>query len=251
LEVKTRIRNLLLAAVLQQDLRQRNQELQATLDRLKRTEAQLIQSEKMNALGHLAAGLLHEINNPLNYMTMAVAMVKRTLPPEDPKLAKRIQDIDAGIKRIAEILAGLREFAYPERADLHQAFSIQDAVKTALRFTAHDLQDVRVEGPPPDQDACVMGSRTHVTQVFVNILSNAAHAVKPIRSQRQALVRLTLESRDGRLYVTVWDNGVGIDNQVISHIFNPFFTTREVGKGTGLGLSISHTLVEKHGGTSG
>jgi signal transduction histidine kinase len=247
-EVKTRIRNLLAAAVLQQDLRQRNRELEEAMVRLKATEAQLIQSEKMNAIGSLASGLLHEINNPLNYITMAVALAKRGVAQGDDKMAKRIADIEDGIKRIAEVISSLRDFAYPETAAYQRPFSLSQAVSTALRFTAFDLKDVKLETPDAHADVQVLGSRVHVTQILVNLLTNAARAVNPVRDQREARVKLSTEAREGRIFVKVWDNGVGMKPDVMERIFEPFYTTRDVGQGTGLGLSVCHTLVRNHGG---
>jgi signal transduction histidine kinase len=246
-EVKTRIKNLLAAAALQDDLRFRNQELSDTLARLRSTEAQLVQSEKMNALGSLAAGLLHEINNPLNYTLMAVQSVKMSADPNDKDLAETVVDIEDGMKRIRDIVSDLRAFAYPEQMDKQEPFEIQDAVKTALRFTAQELSGVEIESDLVN-GVRVVGSRTHVTQVLVNLVTNAAHAVESVRQQRPPKIRIAAESQNGRLYVRVRDNGVGIEPKLLSRIFDPFFTTRDVGQGTGLGLSICHTIIQNHGG---
>ncbi len=246
-EVKTRIKNLLAAAALQDDLRFRNQELSDTLARLRSTEAQLVQSEKMNALGSLAAGLLHEINNPLNYTLMAVQSVKMSADPDDKDLVETVVDIEDGMKRIRDIVSDLRAFAYPEQMDKQEPFEILEAVKTALRFTARELSGVEVESELVNGER-VVGSRTHVTQVLVNLVTNAAHAVEPIREQRPPKIRIAAESQNGRLFVHVRDNGVGIDPKLLPRIFDPFFTTRDVGQGTGLGLSICHTIIQNHGG---
>jgi len=244
-EVRSRIKNLLVSAALQEDLKVRNQELSETLERLRSTEAQLVQSEKMNALGSLAAGLLHEINNPLNYTLMAVQSLKMAADEED--VAETIADIEEGMKRIRDITTDLRSFAYPEQTNRQEPFDLRDAVDTALRFTARELNDVQVETDLANGNR-VVGSRTHVTQVLVNLVSNAAHAVESVRNTRPPKICIAAESQEGRLFVHVRDNGQGISPDVQSHIFDPFFTTRDVGQGTGLGLSICHTIIRNHGG---
>lgn len=247
IEVRTRLQNLLRTAALQRDLRDRNQELEQTLTELRETESRLIQSEKMNALGSLAAGLLHEINNPLNYTLTALQFALQSAG-DDEDLKETLGDIDEGMQRIRDIVSDLRAFAYPERAEQQQPFDVNDAVETAMRFTARSRNGLLVER---DLNApCrALGSRSHITQVLVNLLSNAQRAVEQVKDQRTPCIRVHAERRDGRLIVGVRDNGVGIDPEVRGRVFDPFFTTRDVGEGTGLGLSICHTIIKNHGGS--
>ena len=261
-ELKTRVANLVAAASLQHSLRQRNHELAEALKQLRLAESQLIQSEKMNALGSLAAGLLHEINNPLNHTLMAIGFARQcfeqlrstdadladTVAEGTDEILESLQDIEDGMKRIGEVIADLRAFAHPEAAGLAKAFGFQLAIDTALRFTARELTGVCVEVEVAPE-ATVMGAQTHITQVLVNLFVNAAHALKPTRDTRRPELVVDADIRDGRLAVTVRDNGCGIDDDIIPHVFEPFFTTRDVGEGTGLGLSVCHTIVENHGGT--
>jgi two-component system sensor histidine kinase PhcS len=120
-------------------------------------------------------------------------------------------------------------------------------VESALRFTAHELKGIEViqELPAP---AWVLGSKSHLTQVFINLLANAAKATGAMTDGRVGTIRIEGEERDGRLWVRVSDNGVGMDEQTLGRIFDPFFTTRDVGEGMGLGLSICHTIVSNHQG---
>jgi C4-dicarboxylate-specific signal transduction histidine kinase len=245
IEVKTRIRNLLTAAHLEEDLRSSNRDLTETLDLLKSAEAQLVQSAKMTAIGSLAAGLLHEINNPLNFTMMALSTLPRA--GEDAETKETLADIDAGMKRIRDIVTDLRDFAYPEPAGRQSEFSIREAVETALRFTAQEVNCAEVDTTGVNGER-VMGSRTHITQVLVNMLTNAAHAVKASQGERSPAIRVRTESKSNRLVIHVWDNGAGIAPENLGRIFDPFFTTKDVGKGTGLGLSICHTIVRNHGG---
>ncbi len=246
-EVKTRIRHLLGEASLRRNLRQRNEELEQTLNRLQSTEAQLIQSEKMNALGSLAAGLLHEINNPLNYTITAAQLLRDASTELDDDAKDTLNDINEGMNRIRDIITDLRAFAYPEEADKRQRFDIENALDIAMRFTAH-LRNGQYIDCDVAIDCPVLGSKSQISQVFVNLLVNALHAVAEISHRRHPVIRVTAQRSGERLLVKFWDNGVGIDPDVLSRIFDPFYTTREVGQGMGLGLSICHTIVKNHGG---
>jgi signal transduction histidine kinase len=247
-EVKTRLRNLLASAILERDLAERNMRLQRAMAELEATQAQLIHSEKLNALGSLAAGLLHEINNPLNYSITAVQLM-RTDPAvtNNALLNEMITDIDEGMQRIREIVTDLRAFAYPSEAEKRTPFKLGEAIESALRFMAHELKDIEVvrDLPPSAQ---VLGSRSHITQVLVNLLSNAAKAVAPVAAERKGSIRIGAVIKGDRIQVRVTDNGIGMEGETLNRIFDPFFTTRDVGGGMGLGLSISHTIVANHGG---
>lgn len=246
-EVRTRIRNLLRAGELQANLRQRNTELHETLTRLKSTEAQLVQSEKMNALGCLSAGLLHEINNPLNSVMMALHTVEGALSGSNGEVRETLQDIDVSVRRIGTIVSDLRTFAYPETMEHHRPFGIRAAVGSALRFTAHDLQDIAVETDDV-VDAQVVGSQTQLTHVLINLLLNARDAIVATGDDRCPRIAIGCRRQQERLLVYVRDNGGGMEEPVRRRVFEPFFTTKDVGQGMGLGLSICHTIIQNHGG---
>ncbi len=247
-EVLTRLRNLLENARLERDLAARNMRLEQTLKDLEATQAQLIQSEKLNALGNLSAGLLHEINNPLNYSLTALQLLGSDPTIQGDELMREIVgDIQDGMDRIRTIVSDLRAFAYPTEAEKQGAFDLNEAVDAALRFTAHELNGIEViQGLPVP--AMVLGSKSHLTQVLVNLLANAAKAIGAIADGRAGSIRIEGEERDGRLCVRVSDNGVGMEDKTLGRIFDPFFTTRDVGEGMGLGLSICHTIVTNHQG---
>lgn len=248
-EVKTRLRNLLQTAQLQKDLQQRNNDLKQTLVKLKGTQAQLIQSEKLNALGNLSAGLLHEINNPLNYTMTALQVAQNEISAQgDESLHEIFYDIGDGMQRIQTIVSDLRAFAYPSEADKQIIFEFSSALDNALRFTAYESRDLLIEREL-EPDCVITGSKTHIVQILVNLLTNSINAVKSILYLRQGKIRITCERADSRLQVHVWDNGEGIASENIPRVFDPFFTTREVGQGMGLGLSVCHTIASNHGGT--
>lgn len=247
-EVLTRLRNLLENARLERDLAARNARLEQTLRELESTQAQLIQSEKLNALGSLSAGLLHEINNPLNYSLTALQLLGSDPSVQGDELAREIVgDIQEGMDRIRAIVSDLRAFAYPTEAQKQGTFDFNEAVEAALRFTAHELMGIEVSQCLPTP-ALISGSKSHLTQVLINIIANGAKAIGAVTDGRMGMIRIEGEERGGRFWVRVSDNGVGMDQQTMSRIFDPFFTTRDVGEGMGLGLSVCHTIVSNHQG---
>lgn len=258
-ELKTRIDNLLKNVSLQSRLVAGNRELNTAIEQLKATQSQLIQSEKMNALGSLSGGLLHEILNPLNYGMMAVSMLKEGVA--DKALQQEIvDDIDEAMCRIQTIISDLRSFAHPESNTNQNLFPLVAAVDSAQQFTAYELREVAVECDI-DKDAQVYGSQSQITQVFVNLLTNAAHSVMASKSSSSKVtspanatneaspkVKIRVWQDNGQSYCSVIDNGGGIRADLLSSLFDPFVTGKQPGEGMGLGLSICHTIIEAHDG---
>ncbi|MDN5849026.1 MAG: ATP-binding protein [Nitrococcus sp.] len=248
IEVQTRLHNLLRSAKLEQDLQSRNEELRTTLDELTQTQDHLIHSEKINALGRLSAGLLHEVNNPLNYALTALEVVKNEPAiTGDAELGDMIGDIDEGMQRIRGIVTELRAFAYPSKGE-RQTFGVAKAVQGALQMLAHEHRDVTVYNEV-DESYQVGGSRNHVIQVLINLISNAVKAVRAVAEQRTGEIRIHAEESNGRIQISVRDNGTGIAADTLDRVFDPFYTTRDVGEGMGMGLSVCQTIVRNHGGT--
>jgi len=247
-EVKVRITNLLLAAQLEEKMRRRNIELEDALRRLKETEAQLVQSEKMNAMGNLSAGLIHEINNPLNFTLTAIQMAVKEAGNGSPDLKETLDDIGKGMTRIRDIVSDLRTFVHPTGEMRSQPFILAEALQTALHLVSHEMKDLQVINRV--QQGRVSGSKNQIVQVFVNLLVNSAQALR-VRSGNGGSppqIRLSSETENRRLLVKVWDNGMGVSPKDLSKVFDPFFTTRDVGNGIGLGLSICHTIIMNHQG---
>lgn len=248
-EVQQRIRNLAHTADLQAGLRQTNTELRETLTRLQETEAQLVQSEKMNALGMLSAGLLHEINNPLNYALTAISFARPALPEDNEDLREMFDDIDDGMKRIRDIVSDLRTFAYPEEQSSEEPFALCRAFESARQLCASELDGIETTVDLPD-DLTVNGRYTQITHLFINLLTNASKACRSATGGNNGFVPCIAvrasESGD-RVHVEVSDNGIGMDDQTRERIFEPFFTKRDVGEGMGLGLSTCHTIARSHG----
>jgi two-component system, sensor histidine kinase PhcS len=216
-------------------------------------KGQLLQREKMAAIGTLSAGLLHELNNPVNYSLMAINLAL-TLPSSknDELLSESLVDARDGMVRIQNIVSDLKTFAYQKAGDNSQrVFLLENAVRSALRLAGHELKGITVVVDMP-QDSHVRGDEPAMIGVLINLLSNAAHAVYAAkREQPQITVRGTMLEEGGieRLFISVRDNGQGIDPANMGRVFEPFFTTRDVGAGLGLGLSMSYSIVQRHGGT--
>ena len=248
-ELLTRLNNLHRSARLEQDLIKNNTSLTSTLKELKTVQANLIQSEKINAIGNLSAGLLHEINNPLNYSLAAIQMLMmESSIVEDPDSREMVEDINDGMERIKAIVGDLRAFAYPSEAEKQSTFSFESALNSAIRFTSAELKSVEVirDIAKPDQ---VHGSHSHIVQVLVNLLTNAAKAIKSGQDSMNGEIQIFTQSDGNRYIVNVRDNGIGMDQQTQKQIFDPFFTTGEVGQGMGMGLSICHTIISNHEGS--
>jgi signal transduction histidine kinase len=247
-ELLTRMRNLNKTLQLEMDLRANNDALSDAIENLKSLQASLIQSEKLNALGSLSAGLLHEINNPLNYTLTAVQLLQMEPALEqDPEIKGTIDDIFEGMRRIKDIVSDLRAFAYPSEADKQTSFHFQNALDTALRFTGAEIRKVNINQQISKPDL-VMGSHSHVVQVLVNLLLNSVKAIEERDNTATGVIDVGSRVLDDRYYVSVLDNGTGMDEDTMKHVFDPFFTTREVGEGMGMGLSICHTIIANHGG---
>lgn len=251
-ELKTRLSNIWASMQLEIDLDKQNIELSKALADLKATESRLLHSEKLNALGSLAAGLLHEVNNPLNY-TLTAAQILRRDPEikKDEDLSEMVDDIVEGMGRIKDIVRDLRTFAYPDEADKQQPFELIQTVNSAMRFTASIRENVKIKIDVPEQ-LVVLGSQSHIVQVLINLITNAFKAVEG-KEYPQVTIRSAIEGGGAvdepiRANVTIRDNGAGIEKDKLPRIFEPFYTTRDVGEGLGMGLSICHTIIKNHGG---
>lgn len=248
IEVRTRLQNLLSQTKLESDLMDTNKKLSSTLSLLHKAQAQMLHEKKLVALGSMAAGLLHEVQNPLSYTLAALHMLKQEEAVHgDEEIMDMLNDVDEGVQRVNRIVADLETFAYPSEIDKQKNFPFREAVKLATRFTRHDIApiavDVQIQG-----DDLVFGSEGHVVQVLVNLLRNSGKVLKEQDENDDPQLKVIAQETGDTLRVRVWDNGPGIDPEVQARIFEPFFTTKDVGQGMGLGLSICHTIIKNHGG---
>jgi two-component system sensor histidine kinase PhcS len=233
---------------LQEQVEAQNQALQKSNGFLAEVKGQLIQREKMAALGTLSAGLLHEVNNPVNYSLMAINMaLMDPAAAQSADLKESLTDAREGMQRVQNIVSDLKTFAYQKPGvDSERLFLLEKAIQSALRLTSFELKGVAVELVLP-QDTHVLGDEPALIGVLINLLSNAALALAGA-GREQPHISLRAEHRDGRLWLAVRDNGTGISPENIGRVLEPFFTTRDVGAGLGLGLSMSYGIIQRHGG---
>ncbi|TAD80190.1 MAG: GAF domain-containing protein [Oscillatoriales cyanobacterium] len=280
----TRQQNRLALEASEQALRHKAEALQTTLDRLQLAQKQLVQSEKMSSLGQLVAGVAHEINNPVNFIAgnlthlrsavtdllELVAAYQAHYPQPHPELADLTETIELeflrddlpalfqsmrlGVDRIKDIVQSLRTFSRLDESNC-QMVNLHEVIDSALLILSHRLKGcrpsiavTRTYGDLP-LVACYPGP---LTQVFMNILSNAIDAIQEMdwtdRPTKPAIDLSTALKAD-RVLITISDNGPGMDEATQARIFDPFFTTKGLNRGTGLGMSISREIVvDKHCG---
>jgi len=226
-------------------LNKQNTDLENTLKTLRETEDQLIQSEKMNAIGSLAAGMLHEINNPLNYSKTACYLAIENTDKNNDNY-DMLCDIKEGITRIQDIIETLRSFAAPDHSK-HTTIEIVSAVTDALKMISSEVDTIVIK-QENISGFSVKGSRLQLSQLFINLLMNSIRSIKQ-KNSNDGLIEIKGEKSDNGVKITIYDNGVGIEKDKISRIFEPFYTTSDVGEGLGLGMSICHTIASNHNAT--
>ncbi|HVM32581.1 MAG TPA: ATP-binding protein [bacterium] len=253
-ELHVRVKNLVESHHYQRDLAREKNALESTLEQLKETEGQLVQNEKMASLGRLSAGLIHEINNPLNYAAQAlyVLRTKKDQLPEAERAgyAEVLADIEDGIQRVKRIVTDLRTFTHPHMGGGKDLVEVRAVVETAARFLSHDLRDpVKLEMDIP-ADQTMQADRNKMVQVFINLIQNACDALKDKKFPEGEGPRIWVEAREEkqRVLIRVRDNGTGIDPKILDKIFDPFFTTKDVGQGMGLGLSLCFRILQEQEG---
>ena len=209
---------------------------------MKRLQQQVDQSEKLAVIGQLAAGVAHEIGNPLTSISSLVQILQRKTKEEFT--SQQLAIIKENIDRITRIVRELVDFSRTPSHD-KQFIQITDVVKTALGIVKYDKRVKRVDfvtSFDPNIPA-VKIVPDQLLQVFVNILINALDAIKG-----EGKIEVTTNKDDEYIFIEIADDGCGMDEDTVSKIFNPFFSTKEVGKGTGLGLSVSYGIIKKFKG---
>lgn len=260
------------------ELTQKNTELNKLLEDLRKTQTQLINSEKMASLGQLTAGIAHEINNPINFVSGNIAPLTRDIEDllvilstyeeiiEKNGLTMIFADVDQlkseldyallleeirklligikeGAQRTSEIVKGLRNFSRLDEDEL-KLTDIQEGIESTLLILGNKLKKgitVKRHFKKTPQILCYPGQ---LNQVFMNIFTNAIQAM-----EGEGTLAISTGMENERIFIRIKDTGKGMAEDVKNRIFEPFFTTKDVGQGTGLGLSISYGIIEKHNGS--
>jgi signal transduction histidine kinase len=230
-----------------QELENTQQELQARIAAQQAAEARLIQTTKLAAVGEMAAGVAHELNNPLTTVVGFSELVLESLPPESTQRS----DLDVVLRearRARDVVRRLLDFSRQSetirvRADVNEV--VQDVL--SLMHHLFNINGVEIDAKFPDNLPWVMIDRNQMKQVFLNLLNNALNAMP---KGGELTVHSMTQLRYGKQHVCVAikDNGLGISPENLSRIFEPFFTTRAGQGGTGLGLSVTYGIVAEHGG---
>lgn len=224
-----------------------HQSLWKAHESLKLSQAQLVQSSKMAAVGQLAAGVAHELNTPLGAMNLAIEGSLRCLESKPDRAAHRLERALTAGNQLREIIRKLLYYSKQSSAE-GVPTKLNSVARDGLDLVRHQLSldGVTVEFEP-GPELIVKANHNELQQVVINLLTNARDAVGHLAPSERR-VRLSTSSDGDDALLTVADNGMGIDEDTQTKIFDPFFTTKDVGRGTGLGLSVSKELVEKHAG---
>ena len=241
---------------LQQRVELRTRELQDA-------NVKLMQAEKMESIGRLAAGVAHEVKNPLAIIQMGADFLSQELP-KDETTGEVIKDIDDAVQRADTVIRGLLDFSRDKKLE-RTAGSINEVIESSLRLVGHEMRQRQIEVSTQLADDLpqLQLDTSKLQQVFINLFMNAAHAMErdgllQVMTQVKTLGDEADLSRDNEnrfkqgetvLWVEVRDNGPGIIDKDGSKVFDPFYTTKPVGEGTGLGLSVSRNIINLHQGS--
>ncbi|MGQ9614905.1 MAG: ATP-binding protein [Spirochaetota bacterium] len=231
-----------------EELKKVNEELRVTIGRLEDTQQKLVQSEKLAAMGHFVSGIAHELNNPI-FSAMGYAELLMLDRNDDLQLRESLEKILKSLDRAVEIVNQLIQFAQYQRVEKTE-LAINEVIHSAVSMREHDLKVSGIDLLYELQDGLpsVHGSFLRIEQVLINIIQNAEEAIKDTDKGGQIRIRSFLRSSPSEVVVEIANNGPEIPQEIIKDIFNPFFTTKEVGKGVGLGLSASYGIIREHGG---
>ncbi|MGR6087091.1 MAG: ATP-binding protein [Arcticibacter sp.] len=251
------------------DLAQRNDELSKALTELKNAQDQLIQQEKLASLGQLTAGIAHEIKNPLNFVTnfakLSFELIDELITSENPKereesgdfLRQNLNKIYEHGSRADNIVKGMLEHTRANSEGKRQPEDINQICEQFLKIAQESFVlsnpgfEVEVYSQLDKSLPMIEAASLDISKVFLNLFTNAFYSMNEKKESNQGyhpILKVESKLADEKLVFTVSDNGLGIQQENISKVFNPFFTTKPTGKGTGLGLSITHDIMKSHGG---
>lgn len=261
---------------LEQRVKERTQDLESTLSTLKETQIQLIQTEKMSSLGQMVAGIAHEVNNPINFISgntghlrgyvtdlFELISLYQKVYPSTPEIElmqqaidldfvlkdiyKVVNSIDVGTDRVKQLVSSLRNFSRLDEAEVKEV-DLHEGLDSTLVILQHRLkygyEVIKNYGDIP----LIRCYPAQLNQVFTNLIVNAMDAMDETDQEHKQLIITTRAIASDTIQISFKDNGAGMTEEVYEKIFDPFFTTKPVGKGTGLGLGICFQIIQKHGG---
>ena len=256
-------------------LRRTNTELEQSQAALRTAQLHLIQAEKLEAVGQLAAGVAHEVKNPLMVILLGIQLLSKRLgsaplpealqsPQGQAEINGILRDLEDAVKRADTVIRGLLDFSTPQQLDLTAA-PLPPVIEQSLLLVKHalDASHITVMKDVPGDLPLMSMDHNKLQQVFVNLFMNSIHAMPTggvLTVKASTRVLSEVEGPTGRrgsdrfrlgeivLVVKVIDTGMGIPHEALAKIFSPFFTTKQPGKGTGLGLTVTKKIIELHGG---
>jgi len=267
----------------QEELIEKNNELNMVLEMVKKTQNHLIQQEKLAGIGELAAGVAHEINTPLGFITNnletleqygtalcsilaeyqqihSIATTNQVQISEKLETIRRIEneqeldyiledipdllrDTNEGLNRIRKIVKGIGIFSRVDQEDAFASYDLNKGIDNTLLVARNEIKYYAVIEKSLGDIPTVEVIGSEINQVLLNMIVNAVQAIKEKQDQEKGKIRIFTWHDEEFVYCAIDDNGIGISTENLSHIFNPFFTTKPVGQGTGLGLSISYDII--------
>lgn len=271
----------------EETLKIKNNELTAALSLLKQTQAQLIHNEKLAGIGQLAAGVAHEINNPLGFVLSNFDMLKKYITQlssviegytqlketiiqkdiidlkielnEINNLEKKnhlnfilgdledlIKESMGGLKRVEEIVKGLRMFSRVDQINEIEEYDLNLGIKTTVLVARNEIKYHAVIEEMLGDIPMIIANGGKINQVLLNIIVNAAHAIKAKSTEEPGIIKIRTYEEGANVICEIEDNGIGIEKKNLQKIFDPFFTTKQLGEGTGLGLSIAYEIITAH-----
>ncbi|MEN8904884.1 MAG: ATP-binding protein [Clostridiales bacterium] len=269
---------------LERKLNEQNLKLQETLEKLKLTQMQMLQKEKLAGIGQLAAGVAHEINNPLGFVSSNFEIIKKyvgryetiifeiekdieKLEKSDSKnkfaliwnklkisyviedMKEILTDTNDGIERISSIVEGLKSFSRINSLEERSLFNLNEGIRKTLLITRNELKYNCIVEFKENDIPQIKVNGGQINQVMLNIFINASHAIKKKFENEKGILKIETYSDKNFVYCRIEDNGCGMNEEVKSRIYEPFFTTKSEGEGTGLGLGIVFDIiVNKHNG---